>query len=139
MANKELKTFLNDGKVQSLKPQTRTADAVGTAVDLGGYNSALIEWNFGTSGDTLSGSVKVQAVLEESDVVGSGYAAVAAASIVGTLPLVDAPGEDATIYLTAYIGSKQFIRPTLDFTGTHTNGLPTAVTVLRGHKRELQP
>jgi hypothetical protein len=141
MAQRELYTSLNPGKVAVVPPIVGNNDTEGnvggTGTDLAGYAGALIEYNFGISGDTLSGSVKVQATLEESDALASGYTAVDAADYVGTLPLIDDAAEDPAVHLVAYLGSKRYIRAAIDFTGTHTNGMPIAITIYRTHKRAL--
>lgn len=117
--------------VQSLAPAVRTADASGTGVDLYGYNAAVVLFEFGASGDTLSGTVKVAGLVEESD-DNSTFTAVADADLIGTEPLVDDPAEDALTYKVGYKGSKRYIRGSFDFTGTHTNGIPCATTVVLG-------
>lgn len=145
MAHRELYSSLNPGKVAVVAPilgnNTTEGGGSGTGFSMKGYNSCLILYQFGISGDTLSGSVFVQAVLEHADDNGSGaagtYAAVPAASIVGTLPLVDDPAEDPAIHAVAYLGGKEWVRPSMAFTGTHTNGIPIAITALRGHKGDL--
>lgn len=140
MAQRELYTSLNDGKVQHLAPATLTGDSTylsGTGVDLQGYNSALVVFNFGVSGDagSLSGSVKIEGSIGESDSAATGWAE--ATDIVGTVPTIDDAAEDASVHVVAYLGSKRYILPGLNFTGTHTNGTPCAITVLRAHKRTL--
>jgi hypothetical protein len=112
----------------------RTADVNGTGVNLQGFEAAEVLFVFGGSGDTLSGTVKVEGKLEESD-DDSTYTAVAAADILGTLPVVDDAAEDDKTYAVGYRGTKKFIRAVFDFTGTHTNGIETAAVVVRGHKR----
>lgn len=121
--------------VQSIAPIVGNDDTEGTGVgvDLKGYNGALVLFNFGVSGDTLSGSVKVQAVLDESD-DNSNWTAVAAADMVGEadLTLIDDAAEDPDVQRVAYVGNKRYIRGRVDFTGTHTNGMPISCTVIRG-------
>lgn len=109
-------------------------EGTGVGVDLRGYESALVVYYYGISGDTLSGSVKVQAVLEES-VDNSVWTAVAAADIQGTLPLIDDPAEDPAIWMVGYMGTKRYLRARNDFTGTHTNGFPMSALIIRGHAR----
>ena len=52
--------------VQSLAPAVRTADANGTGVDLQFFESATVVVDTGIEGDTLSSSVKIDFILEES-------------------------------------------------------------------------
>lgn len=140
MAQRELYTSLNDGKVQHLAPATKSTDSTylsGTGIDLAGYNSALVIFSFGVSGDaaSLSGSVKIEGSIGESDTSNSGW--VEASDIVGTLPVIDSSADDDAVYIVSYVGSKRYILPGLNFTGTHTSGTPCAITVLRAHKRAL--
>lgn len=118
----------------SLLPATRTADANGTGVDLAGYNGALCVFTFGASGDTLSGTVYVAGVVQESD-DNSTFTDVADADLIGTEPLVNDPAEDDAAYVVGYKGAKRYIRCKLDFTGTHTNGIPCATSVIAGNPR----
>lgn len=120
--------------VQSLASATRTADADGTGVDLALHSAALVVFDFGTSGDTLSGSVYIEGKLEESD-DDSTYTAVDSADILGTLPTVDDPSEDDTVHTVGYIGDKRYVRAVFDLTGTHTNGIPCSATIVRAFPR----
>ena len=51
---------------QSLAPAVRTADANGTGIDLQGFESATIVVDTGAEGVTLSSSVKIDFILEDS-------------------------------------------------------------------------
>lgn len=108
-----------------------TGDQNGTGVDLKGYDAATACFGFGASGDTLSGSVKIQCVLQDSD-DNSAFTDAAAADVIGTQALVDDPAEDSTIYRVGYVGSKRYIRTKFDFTGTHSNGIECFGFVIRG-------
>lgn len=134
---RELKTRLDDGKVQAFAPATVTTTQTSAAINLQGYNSALIEWNFGASGDTLSGSIYFVGTVTECATSGGSYTTVAAADLIGSVPTVDDPAEDSAIYLAAYVGTKQYIKVGVAVTGTHTNGTPIGITVFRGHKLSL--
>src|SRR5262245_38578217 len=79
-------------------------DGTGTGVDLRGYGSALAIVHIGVSGDTLSGSVKLLPVLQESDTLGSGYTDVAAGDIDGAFTLVDDAAEDDVVQVVGYLG-----------------------------------
>jgi hypothetical protein len=117
--------------VRSVDPIVATADTNGDGVDLQFYEGALVLYHFGITGDTLSASVKVACELEES-VDNSVWTAVAAADVLGTLQTVDDAAEDDEIYQVGYIGSKRYIRPVFNFTGTHTNGIEIAASVVKG-------
>ena len=132
----------NTNKVQQvLKPLTRTGDATSDEIDMLGFESLLLVANVGTSGDTLSGSLKIEFEVQHSDTSGSNYAACADSDLLnavtgtntGCFAVIDASGEDASVYKTGYIGSKRFVKVVANVTGTHTNGTPTSVTAIKGH------
>jgi hypothetical protein len=132
-------TIFNAGEVQAVKPQNRTTTVESSAIDITGYDGVLIEYNVGTSADTLSGSVYLTGTLTESATTGGSYAAVDASDYVGTLPVIDDPAEDDSIHLVAYQGVNGFIKVGFELTGTHTTGIPVAVSVFKTHKRYLEP
>jgi hypothetical protein len=49
--------------------------------------------------------------------------------------VIDAPTEDSLTVTAQYIGGKRYIKPVLNFSGTHSTGTPVAVTVLLGQPR----
>ncbi len=116
----------------SLDAAVYTSDQNGTGVDIRGYDAVTACFGFGATGDTLSGSVKVLPVLQESD-DNSTFTDVAAADMVGTLTVVDDNAEDSVIQRVGYIGSKRYIRTKFDFTGTHTNGIECYGFLIRGN------
>ena len=113
-----------------------TTEGTGVGVDLLGYEGALVIFNIGTSLDTLSGSVKIQLDVQESD-DNSAWSNVAAGDLLGgdDAIVIDAAAEDDVIHQRGYIGTKQYIRPLITFTGTHTNGFPVSAVVVRGLHR----
>ncbi len=107
---------------QSISPAALiTADEDGTGSDLQGFEAALCEINVGVVTD---GTHTV--VIEESDLLGSGYTAVADADLVGDAEPAITSANDDQIYRIAYIGSKQFIRVTTNVSGTTTGGFYNA-------------
>lgn len=140
--------------VQHLIAIVGNNDTEGTpaaGIDTTGFDALEFIVSLGDSGDTLSGSLKVDMKIEHSD-TDSGYAAVTSADdvIVGSNPrvaapdsngifaTVDAPAEDQTLFRIGYRGSKKFVRVWLDFTGTHTNGIPCSVIAILA-KPALRP
>lgn len=126
----------NISVVASIAPIVGNNDTEGTGVgvDLADVEAAEMIFEFGISGDTLSGALSVLPVLQESDTLGSGYTDVAAADLLGSLTIIDDPAEDPAVQAVGYTGNKRYIRAFVDFTGTHTNGIPiSAVAVL--HRR----
>lgn len=121
-------------------PAVVTADANGTGVDLQGFESAMVVVNTGAEGDTLSSSVKFDFILEDSD-DDSTYSAVTSSTSVtegsvdssGIFLTLDANGETPQISQIGYIGGKRYIRCKIDATGTHSNGTPIGVVVVKGN------
>ena len=105
-------------------PAVVTSDANGTGVDLQGFESAMVVVNTGAEGDTLSGSVKFDFILEDSD-DDSTYTAVTSSTSVtegsvdssGIFLTLDANGETPQISQIGYIGGKRYIRCKIDATG----------------------
>ncbi len=129
----------------SLLPLIRTVDANGTGVDTRGYNGGpVVMFIIGAPGDTLSGSIKIQARLEESDDDVT-YTAVAADDILdgtqtngigagsngefGHVQDVSAGNNGSQVITCGYRGTKRYIRVVDDRTGTHTTGTSTAAIV----------
>lgn len=143
--NTASKDKVNDKKVsQVLAPAVRTADANGE-IDRLGYDALSILFDFGAEGVTLSTTDKIEGVIEHSDTSGSGFAAVAAADIVvpenaptgaqapdtnGTVFVADGNADIPANALFGYKGSKRYVKVTLNFSGTHSTGTPTAVTAI---------
>jgi len=117
------------------------APVVSAAIDLQGFEAAVFLAHIGASADTLSGTVYFDFLLEHAPDDGSGaagtYAAVAATDVVGVTPAdgvvltVDAPGEEEQVYQWGYIGGKRFLRLTITPEGTHANGTPMSVAMLK--------
>ena len=111
----------------------------GVAVDLAGYEAALVVVQVGISADTLSGSVFHTFKLQESATTTDGdFTDVAAGDMDGTNSVViDDAAEDPATIVWGYKGAKRYIRVFDDTTGTHTNGTPTAACVVRTRARHL--
>lgn len=140
-----MKDYVNDKKVsQVLAPAARTADA-GAEIDRKGYDALTILFDFGAEGVTLSGTDKIECVLEHSDTSGSGFTAVAAADVIvpdnaptgaqapdtnGTVFVADGNADIPAIPAFGYKGSKRYVKATLNFSGTHGTGTPTAITAI---------
>lgn len=114
-----------------------TTEGTGVGVDLQGFEGALIKAHIGISGDTLSGSVYMTVAFQASDALGSGYANIAAADLLGGLNdvVIDDPAEDDVIVARSYVGTQRYVRVLITFTGTHTNGTPIQADVVKMHPR----
>jgi hypothetical protein len=127
-------------------PVVTTADATTSSIDLQGYDSAEVIVNVGESGDTLSGSVKWDLKLMESD-DNTVFTAVATADALvrgnaittlttGIFATIDATDEDDAAYRVGYVGGKRYVHVAIDATGTHSTGTPIGVTGLRGNAHQ---
>lgn len=134
--------FGNVSVSQLLDPATLTADANSASVDLIEHDSVLFIVNVGESGDTLSGSVKIELEIETSD-DDSTFADAADADLSssvsgtnnGTFAVIDADAEDDAVYTVAYLGRERYARVVVNVTGTHTNGTPISVTAVRSRDK----
>ena len=117
-----------------VNPVTATTTKPSTAVDMQGYNSAMVCFSLGVSGDTLSGSVYWTLKLQHSS-DDSSYTDVATTDVAGGVNsvVVDSSSEDEIVYKFGYIGNKRYLKGVATPTGTHTNGTPMAVLALRGN------
>ncbi len=114
--------------VTSLAPAARTVGtANGTGVDLAGFEGALVVFTMGA----LTDGVHAPSV-EESDTLGSGYTAVAAADLVAVVALVNMTAN--TVQAVAYRGAKRYIRAVIATT-TGTVGALSAAQVFKGYPR----
>lgn len=127
---------------QTLAPAVRTADANGTGVDLQGFESATIVVDTGAEGDTLSASVKVDFILEESSDNSSWSAVTSSTSVTdgsvdssGIFLTLDDNAETPQVTTIGYVGGERYVRVTADFTGTHSTGTPMSAVVIKGHPR----
>lgn len=100
----------------SLVPAVQAATLKGSAVDLQGYNSAMLAINCGA----IAGSGLYVMSLQESDTTTDGdFSDVAAADMQGTLP---ASLAENTAYKIGYIGNKRYVRAVI----TKTSGTSIA-------------
>ena len=112
-------------------------------LDTRGFGYVELTASCGISADTLSGSVKYEIKLEESDtdvdgnyvaitdaarvVTGLCPARVVAPAAAGVIATVDDAAEDPAHFRIGVIPSKRYVRLWLDTTGTHTNGFPATI------------
>ena len=130
----------------SVKNAVYTAASNGTGVDLQGYESATVMVDVGAEGDTLSSSVHFEISLEHSD-DNSTFTDVAQADIVdgtissgGIFLKLDGtaggnPDTAGDIFRVGYVGGKRYIRGVIAKTGTHSNGTPIGIFVIKGNAR----
>lgn len=123
----------------TLVPATVTTDVTSATVDRRGFESVEHALMVGQSGDTLSGSVKIDIKLEHShdaatwepvsipDVIGGPV------ETPGLFATIDDATKDETVYRVGYVGGRRYSRLVADFAGTHTNGTPLSALALLGH------
>lgn len=121
---------------------TYTADNTPPAVDLNGFESAVIAIHIGVGGITFDGTNKIEFKLTHSDDNVAyapvtlddvqGLASVGAGGIVKALTSAHA---SADITKVGYVGGKRHLKLLADFSGTHGTGTPIAAEVIKGHPR----
>lgn len=135
--------FHNLGIAEAIPPAEYDADNTPAAIDLLGFESALLSIHIGVGGITFSGTNKIEFKLTHSD-DDSSYSAVADADVIG-LSSVGAGGivlalttahAAASITRVGYVGGKRYLKLLADFSGTHGTGTPIAATVIKGHAHE---
>jgi len=135
------------GLFRAIVPQAGLgADTNGATFDktaVPNFEALVMAVHLGASGDTLSGSVYIDLIMEESD-NGSVWNKVANADMevpdaaqkgaesAGIWQRVDDPSEDDQIYKADYKGHKRYSRLVLDFVGTHTNGTDLSAMYIAG-------
>lgn len=141
MPNRSSLTTSVEPKVLLL-PANRTATATSASVDLRYADDVALLFTVGAQGDTLSGSVKAEFEVQESD-DNTTFTAVANADLtnfetgtnVGTAKVIDANAKASMTYRAGYKGNKRYIRVVERRTGAHTTGTPTSVLALLGRTR----
>ncbi len=121
---------------QVVAPAVATATVTSSAIDLQGSNRAVVVFNIGASGDTLSGSVYWTLSMTECDTSNGTYTAVDVADLHNSAAtiVIDSNSEDETAVKFGYKGSKRYLKAVATKTGTHSNGTPIGiVSVLSSH------
>jgi len=121
-----------------------TTDLLGADTDRQGFESVEHVVCVGASGDALSGSLKLDLILEHADADSSGaastYSAVTNSDDViggtvdsnGIFSTIDSTTKDEAVFAIGYRGEKRYSRVKVDLTGTHTNGTPVAALIILG-------
>lgn len=133
MAMKDLANNLT--VLQLVDPVVVTSDTNSTAIDTQFDNGAMLIVNVGESGDTLSGSVKFDYILQDSTDNAS-FSAVTDTKFVtygtvdgsGIFATIDAAAEDDAVHKIGYVGPNRYVRVVIDATGSHSNGTPHSVS-----------
>lgn len=114
----------------SLAPAVRTnGTANGTAVDLRGYDSAVIAVSFGAYTDgSHTPSV-------EHSVDNVTYAAAAASDLDGAFTAVSSAAGQNAVQSVGYIGARRYVRVVMTVSGA-TSGALSAANVIAGNPRQ---
>ena len=123
-----------------LAPVVLNATATSAAIDLEGFNSAMISVATGVEGVTLSGSVFWTFILQHSD-DDSTYTVVSSDSDVtdgsidsnGIFLTLDANGETPQVSGIGYIGGKRYLKVVSTKNGTMATGTPISVNCVLGN------
>lgn len=120
-------------------PAALDADATGAAVDLLGFESAVINLEVGAGGITFTSTNKVEFVAEHSD-DNTNWDPVTDNDIVGVSGIEDgiiksliAAHATAGLDRYGYVGGKRYLRVSPDFSGTHGTATPMSCSILRGN------
>lgn len=115
----------NLGTVQVLTPQVLAATDTSAAIDLLGFNSAMLLLETGA----IVSSGNFTAKLQESDTTTSGdFTDVAAADLIGTLPAALAASSS---YKQSYIGNKRYAR--LVTTKNSGTSIAASASIVKGN------
>jgi hypothetical protein len=125
MATRDL--LRNQLTVQSLSPAARTnGTATGTAVDLIGYDAAVVTVSFGTWTD----GTHTPSLNHSMD--GTTYNAAAASDLLGTFGAVSGTAGSNTLQQVGYIGTQRFLKVVMTTNGATTGALSQA-NVIAGY------
>ena len=120
-----------------LTPTTLSADSTPVAVDLQGFDAAVVYIEVGVGGITFTTTNKVEFVLTHSD-DNSTYTNVVDADVQGVTGIssgivytLNAAHASATINEIGYVGGKRYLKLLADFSGTHATGTPMSAIALR--------
>ena len=136
---KHTRLFRDARLTQVLKPANYTTSQNSASVDMRGYQDLSFLASVGLSGDTLAVGLYVQLSLQDSS-DNTNWAActdeqvtnAVTGTVTGTFAKVDAAAEDETALSCAYMGSRRYVRCVMTLVGTHTVGVPAAITAIRG-------
>ena len=136
-------SYYNIGIVPLLPPLNRTASAVSASVDTQNFDSVAFAVNVGATGDTLSGTNRVELQVQDSD-DNTTFTAVSDADLLkavtggqasGTFGVLNAGGSVNQVYETGYRGNKRYARVALANFGTTSVGTNMDVLAVLGRPR----
>lgn len=130
----------NVGIVGAIAPAVLDADNTPAAIDLLGFDSAVVVLHVGVGGITFTTSNKIEFKLTHSDDDVS-YTAVALEDVLGLTSVgsggiihaLTAAHAAPSVKKVGYVGGKRYLKLLADFSGTHSTGTPISATVIKGH------
>jgi hypothetical protein len=132
----------NIGLAVAIPAAAYDADSTPAAIDLLGFESAVVEIAVGAGGITFSGTNKIEFVLTHSD-DNSTYTAVTADDVQGVASVsngivkaLTAAHATADVTKVGYVGNRRYLKLLADFSGTHGTATPIAATVIMGNPHE---
>jgi len=130
--------FHKSKTVQLIEVAVFAADNTPVAVDLAGFESAVIAIAVGAGGITFSSSNKIEFVLTHSDDESS-YSNVTDADMQGVSSITGgiikslvAAHATPDVSRFGYVGGKRYLKLLADYSGTHGTGTPISATVTKG-------
>ncbi|CAA0095093.1 Uncharacterised protein [Starkeya nomas] len=132
----------NTAVASVIAPAAYDADNTPAAIDLKGFDSAMLAIHVGAGGISFNGTNKVEFKLSHSDDDAT-YEPVTDADVQGVAGVTSgivlalkAAHPDPSVTRVGYVGNRRFIKLLADFSGTHGTATPLAATVIKGHARE---
>ncbi|MDP2124790.1 MAG: hypothetical protein Q8J92_10435 [Parvibaculum sp.] len=135
----------NIATVQTLDPAVTTASRFGAPIDRRGFAAVEHIVCIGASAETLSPSLSIACVLEQSENGGDWQPVTAAHEVLGgpvgaggVFATIDDVAGDQRDYRIGYVGPARYSRVAVVLTGTHEEGTPIAALALLAHA-QLKP
>jgi hypothetical protein len=132
----------NVAVVEAIPPAVYSADNTPAAIDLYGYDTAMIALHIGAGGITFTGTNKVEFKLTHSDdgvtydaVTADDVQGVASVGAGGIVEALTAAHADPSITRIGYAGYRRYLKLLADFSGTHGTGTAISATVIKGNPR----
>lgn len=135
----------NIATVQTLDPAVTTISRYGAPIDRRGFAAVEHVVCIGASADTLSETVSIACVLEQSENGGDWQPVTAGHEVLGGTPdedgvfaRIEGPAGDQRDYRIGYVGPARYTRIAAVLSGTHQDGTPIAALALLAHA-QLKP
>lgn len=125
-----------------IAPDAYANDNTPAAIDLLGFDSAMLAIHVGVGGISFNGTNKIEFKLTHSDdnvtyvpVVAADVQGIDSVGAGGIVRALTAAHANPSIVRVGYVGLKRYIKLLADFSGTHGTATPLSATVIKGHPR----